>query len=54
MEALGYGCRDNGLLFSLNAQMWSCEMPILRFGTDEQKERYLPRLCDGSMIGVQA
>ncbi len=54
MEALGYGCRDNGLLFSLNAQMWSCEMPILKFGTDEQQERYLPRLCDGSMIGVQA
>ena len=23
MEALGYGCQDNGLLFSLNAQMWS-------------------------------
>jgi len=22
MEALGYGCRDNGLIFSLNAQMW--------------------------------
>ena len=24
MEALGYGCGDNGLIFSLNAQMWSC------------------------------
>ncbi len=23
MEGLGYGCKDNGLLFSLNAQMWS-------------------------------
>ena len=23
MEALGYGCHDNGLIFSLNAQMWS-------------------------------
>jgi alkylation response protein AidB-like acyl-CoA dehydrogenase len=53
MEALGYGCRDNGLIFSLNAQMWSCEVPLVRFGTDEQKERFLPGLCDGSLIGVQ-
>jgi alkylation response protein AidB-like acyl-CoA dehydrogenase len=53
MEALGYGCRDNGLIFSLNAQMWSCEVPIVRFGTEEQKQRYLPGLCDGSLIGVQ-
>jgi alkylation response protein AidB-like acyl-CoA dehydrogenase len=54
MESLGYGCEDNGLLFSLNAHMWSCEVPVLRFGTDEQKRRYLPALCDGSLIGVQA
>jgi alkylation response protein AidB-like acyl-CoA dehydrogenase len=53
LEALGYGCRDNGLIFSLNAQMWSCETPLVRFGTDEQKRRYLPGLCDGSLIGVQ-
>jgi alkylation response protein AidB-like acyl-CoA dehydrogenase len=53
MEALGYGSRDNGLIFSLNAQMWSCEMPIVRFGIEEQKRRYLPGLCDGSLIGVQ-
>ena len=53
MEALGYSCRDNGLIFSLNAQMWSCEVPIVRFGTEEQKQRYLPGLCDGSIIGIQ-
>jgi alkylation response protein AidB-like acyl-CoA dehydrogenase len=52
MEALGYGCSDNGLLFSLNAQMWACEIPILRFGTEEQKQRYLPALCDGSMLAA--
>lgn len=53
LEALGYGCKDNGLIFSLNAHMWSCEVPIWRFGNEAQKQRYLPGLCDGSLIGVQ-
>ncbi|MGH9195456.1 MAG: acyl-CoA dehydrogenase family protein, partial [Acidimicrobiia bacterium] len=52
MEGLGYACEDNGLIFSLNAQMWSCEMPILTFGTQEQKMKYLPGLCDGSLIAA--
>jgi alkylation response protein AidB-like acyl-CoA dehydrogenase len=52
LEGLGYGCTDNGLIFSLNAQMWACQMPIARFGTEEQKQRYLSRLCDGSLIAA--
>jgi hypothetical protein len=52
MEALGYACLDQGLLFSLHAHMWAIETPILRFGTAEQKQRYLPKLCDGSWIGA--
>jgi hypothetical protein len=51
MEGLGYGCRDNGLIFSINAQMWTCEIPILIFGTEEQKGKYLPVLCNGEWIG---
>jgi alkylation response protein AidB-like acyl-CoA dehydrogenase len=54
LEALGYGCRDNGLLFSLGAHMWSCELPLVRFGTEAQKRRYLPGLASGSLVGVQA
>lgn len=54
MEALGYGCRDNGLVFSINAQMWSCMVPLAHYGSEEQRRRYLPRLCDGSLIGVHA
>ena len=52
LEALGYACADNGLLFSLNAQMWAIETPIVRFGSDEQKLRYLPGLADGSIVGA--
>jgi len=51
LEALGYGCRDNGLVFSLTAHMWAVQHPILAFGTEEQKDRYLPGLVDGSLIG---
>lgn len=52
MEALGYVCHDNGLLFSLNAQILSCQHPIVRFGSEEQKRRYLPGLSSGSMIAA--
>jgi alkylation response protein AidB-like acyl-CoA dehydrogenase len=51
-ESLGYGCSDNGLIFSLNAQVWAVQMPIAQFGTEDQKRRYLPDLCRGSMIGA--
>lgn len=54
MEGLGYGCRDNGLVFSLNAHTWSVVMPIQTFGTDAQRERYLPGLVDGTLIGAHA
>jgi len=54
MEALGYGCHDNGLLFSINAQMWSFQIPLLEFGTEAQKFKYLPELCRGNMIAVHA
>jgi alkylation response protein AidB-like acyl-CoA dehydrogenase len=52
METLGTVCPDAGLLFGLNAQMWSVQMPIWRFGTDAQKERYLPALIKGDCIGA--
>ena len=52
MEGLGYGSRDNGLSFALNAQMWSVQHPILTVGTEEQKRKYLPRLISGEIIGA--
>ena len=52
MEGLGYGGSDQGLLFSINAHMWACSIPLLKYGTPEQKKKYLPGLCDGNLIGA--
>jgi alkylation response protein AidB-like acyl-CoA dehydrogenase len=54
MEALGYGCHDNGLLFSLNAQMWSVELPLMIFGSPAQQQAYLPGMVSGDIIGGHA
>ncbi|MEG4811613.1 acyl-CoA dehydrogenase family protein [Microcoleus sp. F8-D3] len=54
LQGLGYGCKDNGLIFSMNAHIWACEMPLLTFGTEEQKEKYLPLLCRGGWIASHA
>jgi hypothetical protein len=54
LESLGRGCKDNGLVFSINAHMWTLEIPLLDFGSEEQKRRYLPGLCNGELIGGNA
>lgn len=52
MEGLGYGCRDSGLIFALNAQLWSVQMPIYSFGSEAQKKKYLPGMISGKTIGA--
>jgi alkylation response protein AidB-like acyl-CoA dehydrogenase len=52
MEGLGYGCKDNGLIFAMNAQLWSVQMPIFHFGTGAQKVRYLTGMCKGEIMGA--
>lgn len=54
IEALAHGCRNNGLIFSLSAHLCGAELPIVGFGTEEQKRKYLPKLASGQWIGAQA
>jgi alkylation response protein AidB-like acyl-CoA dehydrogenase len=52
MEGLGYGGKDAGLLFSVNAHLWTNTIPLLLHGDEEQKRRWLPGLCDGTLVGA--
>jgi len=54
MEALGYECRDQGLLFSIHAHLWAVVMPILAFADAPLRARLVPGLVDGSLIGAHA
>ena len=54
MQALGYACKDSGLVLGLNAQMWTVQMFIVLFGTDAQKLKFLPKLTSGEWLGAHA
>lgn len=52
MEGFGYGTRDQGLLFSIHAHLWTNVIPILKFGTEAQRAAWLPKLMSGEWIGA--
>jgi alkylation response protein AidB-like acyl-CoA dehydrogenase len=54
LEALGYGCRDNGLVFAVNNHLWGCVIYLLSHGTENQKRRFLAPMCRGELIGAHA
>src|SRR5205823_6110675 len=54
LERLGYACKDNGLLFSINAHLWTAVTPLVHNGSEAQKKKYLPGLCNGTLIGGNA
>ena len=54
LEALGYGCHDGGLVFSISAHLLACVLPIMTHGDEAQKQRYLPGLVDGTLVGMHA
>jgi hypothetical protein len=54
LEALGYGCADNGLTLAINGQTWSIQLPLLKFGSEQQRRTYLPELVSGRIKGAHA
>ncbi|MGQ0830471.1 MAG: acyl-CoA dehydrogenase family protein, partial [Microthrixaceae bacterium] len=54
LEAVGYGCADFGLTFSINAHLWSSVVPLWHHGSTDQQDRYLARLSRGEWIGLHA
>jgi butyryl-CoA dehydrogenase len=49
VEELSRSCASTGVLVSAHTSL--CVWPILSFGTDEQKKKYLPKLATGEHIG---
>ncbi len=49
VEEISRACAGTGVLLSAHTSL--CVDPILSFGTAEQKDRYLPRMAGGEMIG---
>ncbi len=54
MEALGLGCKDNGLLFALGTQMWGVQSCLLQFANKQQQDTYLTPMMEGNKIGAYA
>ena len=54
LEAFGEGCEDGGLCFAIAAHLFAVVVPIWIFGSDQQHQRYLPNLCDGTWLAANA
>jgi alkylation response protein AidB-like acyl-CoA dehydrogenase len=52
MEALSAGGVDSGTSLGWGAHTILCGVPIWLLGTEQQKERYLPKICSGEWIGA--
>jgi glutaryl-CoA dehydrogenase len=49
LQELEYG--DSGLRSFVSVQGALCMYPIFRFGTEEQRRKYLPKMASGELIG---
>jgi alkylation response protein AidB-like acyl-CoA dehydrogenase len=52
VEALGKGCEDGGLVFSLCAHMFASAVPIWRSGAADIHARYLEPIATGKLISA--
>jgi len=50
VEELSRCCATTGVVVSAHTSL--CMVPILEFGTEEQKRKYLPKLASGEWIGA--
>lgn len=50
-EKISKACATTGLIFGANLL---CTYPLLKFGTEEQKRKFLPRLAKGEALGAFA
>ena len=50
-EALGEAGVDGGLTLSYGAHTYLCTDTIFRHGTEEQKQKYVPKLASGEWVG---
>lgn len=50
VEELSKACGTTGVVVSAHTSL--CVDPILTYGTEEQKKKYLPDLCSGKKIGA--
>ena len=50
-EALGHAGVDGGSLLAWGAHTYLCAHNIYAFGTEEQKQKYVPKLASGEWIG---
>ena len=53
-KSLGQACCDSGLILSINAHLWGAVFPLLRYGDEQQKQRWLAKLISGDLIGGHA
>lgn len=54
IEALGYACINNGLVFAINNHIWVGINLIHIFGSDNLKKKYLEKMVMGDLIGAIA
>jgi butyryl-CoA dehydrogenase len=50
VEELSRCCATTGVIVSAHTSL--CMVPVLEFGTEEQKRKYLPKLASGEWIGA--
>ena len=50
VEELSKVCATTGVILSAHTSL--CCNPIFDYGTEEQKQKYLPRLCSGEWLGA--